>query len=58
MRCDNVEGRLESWATLLIWEAQPADLDDQPITVDATVTDASGTTLTDSIDLVIQDPLL
>lgn len=58
MRCDHADGRLESWGTLLIWEAQPEDLDGQPITVTAWVTDAAGVTLSDTIDLVIDDPLL
>lgn len=58
MRCDHAEGRLEAWGTQLIWDAQPEDLDGQPITVTAWVTDASGLTLSDTIDLVIEDPLL
>ncbi len=58
MRCNGAAGQLQSWGTLLIWDAQPADLDDQPITVAAEITDAAGTTVSTTIELAIDDPTI
>ena len=59
LRADNPETHaLESWGTRLIWDALPEDLDGKPITVSVTLTDAAGTTLDASVDLLIEDPTL
>lgn len=57
-RCDHAEGRLESAGALLVWDGQPEELDGQPITVEATLTDARDVQIDATIDLVIHDPLL
>jgi hypothetical protein len=58
LRCNPETHALESWGTRLIWDALPEDLDGKPITVSVTLTDAAGTTLDASVDLLIEDPTL
>jgi hypothetical protein len=56
-RCNPGVGQ-DSWGTLLVYAAQPEDLDGQPTTVVARVIDSRGVEVEAELDLVIEDPLL
>jgi len=59
LRCNGSEGTLDSWALRLIWDASPADLDGQLVTVQVELTDVGGRTVSASeADVLIEDPLL
>lgn len=58
MRCNNQTGTLQAWGFLLIWDAQPEELDGQTVHIEADGADAAGTALHDEADVVIEDPLI
>ncbi len=58
MRCNGTAEALQSWGLLLIWDAIPAELDGRIANVEATATDASGTSVTATTQLEIWDPAL
>ena len=57
-RCNGAAGELQTWGTLLVWELSPEALDGATAEIDATVTDAAGTTLSASITATLFDPTL
>lgn len=57
-RCNGQTDALEAWNLYLIFDARPEDLDGRVVTVDASLTDALGTTVSATRDLLIDDPLL
>jgi hypothetical protein len=58
MRCNQVEGGLQSWNLFLIWDATPEQLHLQPVHIEAEITDASGVVVSSCKDAIIHDPLL
>jgi hypothetical protein len=56
-RCDDDEGRLEAWNMLMIFSQgwEPADLDGQLAAVEMEITDAAGTVVTATTELIIDD---
>jgi len=57
-RCDPETNTLQSWGTLLIFDADPADLHQVDAEIDAEVTDNTGTTVAASVTLHLVDPLV
>lgn len=57
-RCNPEAGALQAWNLLLIYDAQPEELDGQLTQVQATLTDAAGTVVDASAEVQIHDPLL
>lgn len=57
-RCNGEAGALDSFGTLLIWDAVPEDLDGRTATIRVEVTDASDRVIAASAETVIEDPLL
>lgn len=57
-RCDGPQGVEVAWGALLVYDAQPTDLDGKETIITATVTDAAGTTLTATTTAIIFDPNL
>lgn len=51
-------GALQSWGTLLVFEATPDELHGRTAQITAEVTDVAGNRVTSAIDLVIHDPTL
>lgn len=58
MRCNQDAGGQQAWNLFLIFDAQPEELHQQSVRVEAEVTDASGVVVSASKDIVIHDPLL
>lgn len=58
MRCNNATGTLQAWGFLLIWDAQPEELDGQAVHIEADGADAAGTPLHAEADVTIEDPLI
>ena len=56
MQCNNQTGTLQAWGFLLIWDAQPEELDGQRVHMEADGQDAAGTALSAAVDVVIEDP--
>ncbi len=56
-RCDAASGTQQSWGTLLIFAAEPAELHDVDADIDVEITDAAGTVVTSSLTVHIVDPL-
>lgn len=57
-RCNGEAGALDSFGTLLIWDAVPEDLDGRTATIRVEVTDASDRVVAASAETIIEDPLL
>ena len=57
-RCDPETDTQKSWGTLLIFDAQPADLHDRDAEIQAEVTDASGQTAQSTLTVHLIDPLV
>lgn len=57
-RCNGEAGALDSFGTLLIWDAVPEDLDGRTATIRVEVTDASERVISALAETVIDDPLL
>jgi hypothetical protein len=64
LRCNPDTDTQQVWGQLLIYsnggleDLQPEDLDGQPTTIKATLTDVDGTAVSASVDTVIVDPLV
>lgn len=57
-RCNPETDTLQSVGTLLIWDAQPEDLDGKTAQIEASVTDALGRVVTATAEATIFDPNL
>ncbi len=58
MQCNQQTGTLQSWGFLLIWDAQPEELDEQQVRIEAEGQDAAGVALSAEAEVVIEDPLI
>lgn len=58
MQCNNQTGTLQAWGFLLIWDAQPEELDGEQVHIEADGQDAAGAALSAAVDVVIEDPLI
>jgi len=58
MQCNPQTGTLQSWGYLLIWEAEPEELDGQLVHIEVDTTDSAGVALYAEADFTIDDPLV
>lgn len=57
-RCNRAVDAMQAWGFLVIWDAQPEELDGKVAHIEVELTDAAGRALSDEGDVTIEDPTL